>query len=300
MTDCPPPDCAPIAPRTVRFAAADGWILEGDVYSGPNPRLGILVSAGTGFPHRVYRHLAAHLAARGAVVLCFDYRGIGGSRGSDAAFLTVDLPDWGKLDMPAAVDALAQAAPGLPLTHVAHSVGGHLVGLMPNHERLVRHGFLAVGTGYFGAHQLRNWPLEMYFWWGMGSWSLMRHGYIKPEGGWQGEPLPPRVFRTWRRWSQRRAYFRPDLEGPLAPQYFARVAAPIRSWIFSDDPIATRKSGCDLLGCYPNAPQDMALRSPASLGQKRIGHDGAFRPGREALWNELWDWLAESPSARAA
>ncbi len=277
--------------RPVTFRAQDGWSLAGDLFLPAAPRTAVLISAGTGFPRRFYKHLAAWLAAHGATVLTYDYRGIGDSAGTDLRDSGIDLPDWGRLDMPAAVATLADATPGLPLTHIAHSVGGHFLGLMPNQDAITRHAFVSVGTGYFGGHHRRYLPLEFYFWWVMGSYNLLRHRQIKPGGGWQGEALPPQVFRTWRRWAHRKDYFRSEMHSVLHPHHYDRVTAPIRSWIFTDDPIATPRSARSLLDCYPNAPQDLQLHRPADYGRRRIGHEGAFRPGLEPLWQDILDWL---------
>ena len=280
-------------PRTIQFNASDGWQLEGDLYEGRNPTLAVVISAGTGFPRRFYHVLATYLAAQGAVVLTYDYRGIGGSGAQNLAASDIDYPDWGRFDTPAAVDAIERLAPNLPITHVAHSVGGHFIGLMPNHEKIARHAFVSIGTGFWGGHHKSNIPAELYFWWGMGTYSLLRFGYIKAIGGWQGEALPPKVFKTWRRWSSRRAYFQPEYDTTLAPQHYDKVTAPIRSWIFPDDPVATPTAAADLLECYPSAPHDIVMRTPADIGVKRIGHEGALRKGREILWAEIWDWLSE-------
>ncbi|WP_417838220.1 serine aminopeptidase domain-containing protein [Tritonibacter scottomollicae] len=276
----------------IGFAAADGWPLAGTLFhSQAEATHAVMMSAGTGFPRRFYRHFAQYLTGRGALVLTYDYRGIGGSFNAGHGFANIEYSDWGRYDMSAAVDVLARVAGDLPLAHVAHSVGGHFLGLMPNQSRLLRHAFLSIGTGYWGGHHWRNIPKELYFWWGLGSYSLWRHKAVMPIGGWQGEALPPRLFRTWRRWSHRRGYFQPDLEGALQPQAYAEVNAPIRSWIFSDDPIATRASGRDLLAVYPSADTELVVRSPREYGVNRIGHEGAFRLGREALWDEVSDWL---------
>lgn len=286
-----------IKSETLAFETSDGWQLKGELISGPDPEVAILISSGTGFPRQFYRSIAEYMAAHGAVVLIYDYRGIGESEGRGLATSGIDYPDWGRFDMPAAVDALAAAAPVLRLTHLAHSVGGHFLGLMPNHAKIERHAFLSVGTGYFGGHHRKNWPMEFYFWWGLGSYALFRWGYVKPVGGWQGEALPPKLFRTWRRWSQRRSYFQSDFDGLMKPQHYDAVTAPIRSWVFPDDPIATRRAAQDLLSAYPNAPGEIIERSPADIGVRRIGHEGALRPGREALWAECWDWLStETPT----
>ena len=114
----------------------------------------MLLSAGTGFPRQYYRHTAAYLASKGAFVLTFDYRGIGGSGSGDLRGSAIDYPDWGRLDMPAALDALAASAPGLPLTHIGHSIGGSFVGLMHNHNRIDRQALVAVGSGYWKHHHL--------------------------------------------------------------------------------------------------------------------------------------------------
>ncbi|WP_163851272.1 serine aminopeptidase domain-containing protein [Pseudooceanicola aestuarii] len=288
-------DVVTVAP--LRFRTADDWLLEGDLYQPAAPKLAILISAGTGYPRRFYDAAATYLARQGAMVLTYDYRGIGGSGAQDPRWHQIDYADWGRHDLTAAIGALAGAAKGLTLTHLAHSVGGHFIGLAPNHGRIARHAFVSVGTGYFGGHHLGNIPAELYFWWGLGSVALARHGHIPRAGGWRGEPLPPRLFRTWRRWSHRRAYFRPDLDGALAPHHYGAVTAPIRSWLFSDDPIATPATARDLLRVYPAAPHRIVMRSPAEIGQRRIGHDGAFRKGREVLWQDIGNWLARGEEA---
>lgn len=283
----------PTRREPISFGASDGVTLQGDLTRCNTPSLAVLISAGTGFPRQFYHAIAQYMAERGAIVLTYDYRGIAGSCQGDLAQSEIEYADWGRYDMVAAVEHLSQAAPGLRITHLAHSVGGHFIGVMSNHEAIDRHAFISVGTGFIGGHQLRNWPLELYFWWGLGSYSLLRWGYIKPIGGWQGEALPPRVFKTWRKWSQSRRYFQVDYEGLLKPQHYADVTAPIRSWVFSDDPIATPRAAQDLLDCYPNAAKSLQIRTPTDIGVRRIGHEGAFRPGREPLWAECWDWLSQ-------
>ncbi|WP_373050379.1 alpha/beta hydrolase family protein [Thalassovita aquimarina] len=281
-----------IRTEPVTFPARDGTTLGGTVISGPDPQRAVLVSAATGFPQYYYHKAAQYLAGRGALVLTYDYRGIGASRAGDLAGSDIDIADWGRFDMAAAVDLLADRAGGLPMGHLTHSVGGHLVGLLDNHEKVDKHAFFAVGSGFWPYHKPHYIPLELYFWWGIGAWSLMRHGYLKTGGGWTGEPLPPKAFRTWRRWSHRRRYLGTDLDSRLQPHAYGEIAAPIRSWVFADDPIATDRAAQTIQDLYPAAPKTLTRRSPADYGLKRIGHEGAFRSGREAIWQEVWDWFA--------
>lgn len=273
------------------LATPDGARLAATLLRPAAPRLAVLISAATGYPRRFYAPFAAWLAGQGTMVLTYDYRGVGGSSVPDLARSGIDIPDWGR-DLSAAAAYLAAAAPGLPLAHVGHSVGGHLPGLAENHALISRHAFLAVGSGYWGHHAPRYWPMELYFWWGLGSWSLLRHGHLKTGGGWAGEPLPPRAFRTWRRWSMRPGYLGPDLGTRLAPQWFAQVRAPIRFWSFADDPIATPRATETIRALYASAPGTVTTARAADYGLTRLGHDGAFRPGREAVWTEIRDWLS--------
>lgn len=273
------------------FHALDGWELAGTLYRAPDPKITILISAGTGFPRQFYQPIASYYAARGATVLTYDYRGIGDSNTDKHGFYNIKYPDWGRFDMPAALEALLANSSGLPVAHLAHSVGGHFIGLMPNHSKITRHAFVSVGTGYFLGHQLRNIPMELYFWWLLGPYLLRRYGYIKKAGGWQGQPLPPGVFKTWRRWCHQKSYFQSDFANAKTPESYNDITSPIRSWIFPDDPIATASASRDLLSCYPSAPRETIVRSPNEIKVKRIGHEGAFRNGRELLWDEFWDWF---------
>ena len=281
--------------------ASDGWPLEATLFRPTEARMAVLVSAGTGFPRGFYGRFARWMAERGAMVLTYDYRGIGGSRPDDLAAMQMDYPDWGRLDMPAALKALKVAALGLPVFHVGHSVGGHFVGFMPNQSGFEKHAFVSVGTGWWGGHHRTYNPFELFFWLGLGPSEIRKHGYVPSGKLWRGTDLPRGVFETWKRWCLKPDYFLKELaDGALDPQQFDKVIAPIRSWIFSDDPIATPGTGARLLTAYPAAPVEILSRRPHDYGVKRIGHEGAFRKGMEPLWEEILQWFDADLSAEAS
>ncbi|CUH52339.1 Predicted alpha/beta hydrolase [Shimia marina] len=284
---------AEVTVQDVRIRTEDGWDLAGTLYRAEAPTLAILISAGTGFPRRFYRHAAAYFAARGATVLTYDYRGIGESKPEDLAGSGIDYPHWGQRDMSAALAYLAAAAPGAWLTTLGHSIGGQLVGFAKPELQVSRHAFVAVGSGFWGVHKLRNLPMEWFFWWLYGPLCLARYGYIPAGGLWGGEALPPELFKTWRRWSGRRSYLLPDLESGRYMHHFDAVEGPICAWVLSDDPIATKTACEDTLSHYPQAQKHLVVRQPQDLAQRKVGHEGAFRKGHEALWQELWAWLSE-------
>lgn len=286
-------DLSDIQARDVTITASDGRSLAGSLFVGEAPKLGILISAGTGFPRRFYRHVAAYFASQGAVVLTFDYRGIGDSNTDDLATSDIDYPHWGQLDMTGALDHLEKEAPGLPLVTFGHSAGGQFVGFMQNQAKVSRHAFACVGTGYWGVHSRRYLPVEWFWWWGYGEYCLRRYGYIPAGGLWGGEALPSQVFRTWRRWGRKRGYLMPDLKAGRYAHQFDQVAAPICAWVISDDPIATSAACADTLSHYPNSDSHAVERAPQQLGARKLGHAGVFRQGNEVFWAQCWAWLAD-------
>lgn len=145
------------------ITAEDGWPLEATLFRSESAKRAILVCAGTGFPRGFYARFARWMALRDCAALTFDYRGVAGSRPNDLAAMDMDYPDWGRLDMSAALRGLKKACPGLPLFLVGHSVGGHFVGLMPNQSEIVRHAFVSVGSGWWGGHHRSYNPAELLF-----------------------------------------------------------------------------------------------------------------------------------------
>jgi len=285
----------------IRFAAKDGYLLAGRLYRGAPPQMAILVSSGTAYPQGFYERFAHWMAQRGAVVLTYDYRGIAASAPETLKGFDVDYPDWGRLDQPAALKALIADAPDLPVYHVGHSVGGSFIGFMPNQDLIRRHAFVSVGSGYWPHHHRRYNPMELFFWFGFGPAHLRRHGYIKQGKLWAGTDLPGRVFSTWKRWCQKPDYFLSELRsGALGPHGYDAVRSPIRSWLFTDDPIATAKSAPVLMSAYSSAPQQSVMKSPSDYGRAKIGHDGAFRKGMEPLWQEILDWFEQDLPAAAS
>lgn len=273
----------------IRFPARDGYELSGLIVRPEGPAKGrVLISSGTGFPKEYFRAFARAGAARGWACLLYDYRGIAGSAPEDLAGFAMDYPDWGRLDMPAALDRVAEEGAG-PLVHVGHSVGGHFVGFWDNHDRVDRHVFVCVGSGNWAKHHLSSIPSELFFWWLYGPYCLARRGFIPGGGAWGGTALPPGVFKTWRRWCAHPDYFLPELEDRLHPHDFNNVRAPITSFIYSDDPISTPRTGAELLRAYPNAPTEIRVRKPSDYGLKAIGHAGLFRRNAAPAWDEVWD-----------
>lgn len=290
-------DSSSVQVSDIRFSTDDGTPLSGRLFIPETATMAVLLSSGTGYPMEFYERAARYFAERGATVLTFDYRGIGKSAPETLVDSPIDYPDWGQQDQTAALETLKSYATGLPLLHVGHSIGGSFTGFMRNHADIHAHAFVSVGSGYWPHHHRSYNPVELFFWFGFGPLHLLTHGYIKQGKLWGGNSLPPRVFKTWRKWCMSPGFFGKDLsKGKLQPQYFAEVTAPIRSYLFTDDPIATPRAAKTVLAVYSNAPSETFLRSPSDYGRPRIGHEGAFRKGMEPLWQEILDGFTQDLS----
>lgn len=282
--------------RAITLVAADGYPLSALLVAPADPpRATVVVSSGTGFPKAYYFDFARAGADAGYAVLLRDDRGIGASIAQDMATLDVRYTDWGRYDAPAALDYLSTHYPDRPMLHVAHSVGGHFIGLWPNHDRITAHALLCVGSGYWAHHDWTSRLRELYFWHGYGPWSLRRRGYVARGGGWRGTDLPRGVFETWKRWCHQRRYFLDEIHSrdDFRGADYGSVTAKMRSWIYTDDPIANPRTASLIPDLYPNAPATVVYRDPAEFGLSRIGHGGPFSARCARAGAEIWRWLAE-------
>lgn len=279
-----------IREEEIRFEARDGYSLSGRTIVPDNPRAVVLISSGTGFPKEFYRRIALAGAERGYACLIYDYRGIGGSAPENLRGFRADILDWGRLDFPAALERARRLAPDGPLFTLGHSVGGHLVGLADNANIARAHAFVCCGSGHWGRHKPGYRPRVMFFWFGYGPACLALRGFIPPGGLWGGTALPRDVFLQWRRWASMPGYFGDDLDA-IGEHHFDRVTGPIRSYVFTDDPIATEAAAQDILDLYSAAPHTITSLAPRDVGAVRIGHAGALRRGAEGFWPMPFDWF---------
>ena len=299
-----PATAAPVNVPTepVVVTARDGRTLAG-LYLEARPARGALtVNGATGFPREFYLKFASYCAQRGYHALVYDYRGMGVSATAPLATEPARMSDWGRLDMPAALAWLEERCPDLPLVTVGHSVGGQLIGCMYNQAAARAHLMLATSIGYWRYQRVPFRYLALLFWKLYGPLELTLRGYVPRGALWRGDPLPAGVFLEWRKWCLRPEHFAPDFIGtdPAGPDLagggrgnpFASVHAPVLSWSFSDDPIATPRAVEALLALYPNAAIERRCTTPAEAGVRAIGHHGFFAERhRGTLWRAALDWI---------
>jgi len=283
---------APKAPEHVTLTASDGRTLAALYLEAGAPRGALAVNGATGFPREFYLKFASYCAERGYHSLVYDYRGMGASATAPLAEEPARMSDWGLLDMPAALEWLKTRAPGLPLFTLGHSVGGQLIGCMPNQAVARAHVMVATSIGYWRGQRVPFRYLALLFWKLYGPLELAARGYVPRGTLWRGDALPAGVFLEWRKWCLRPQHFAPDLVGDPVSGPFAAVRAPVLSLSFSDDPIATPWAVGELLALYPNAAIERRLTTPSQARVRRIGHHGFFAERhRETLWRPALDWI---------
>jgi predicted alpha/beta hydrolase len=283
-----------VTPQPFRLSARDGRELAANWFATPaaRPRGVVVLNGATGFPQTFYFKLADYLAGRGYSALTYDYRGMGQSRPVPTAQETALMSDWGRLDMPAALDAAVERARDLPVVTLGHSVGGQFLGLLRNHALAKVHVQIATSVGFWRWEGAPFKYLAWWFWRVHGPVMLALKGYVPTGGGWAGLPLPRGVYEEWRRWCLRPDHFGPDLETYLSDHVFAQIRAPLLSVGFTDDPIATRRTVEEINKFFPNAQRESRWYSPRDAGVKRIGHEGFFSSRhRDSLWRPVADWI---------
>lgn len=276
-------DGYPIAALRYRTGAVDGEALA--------PVGRVVVAGATGVPQHFYRRFAEHAAARGFETLTLDYRGIGLSRPATLKGFAMDYLDWARLDLAAAIEAMA--GPGLPLFVVGHSFGGHAFGLLPNHARVAGLYTYATGAGWHG------WmpPLErlrvLAMWHVLGPLLTRWKGYLpwRLIGG--GEDLPLDVYRQWRHWCRYPHYFFDDPATAHLAERFAAVRTPIVAANALDDVWAPPRSRDAFMAAYRGVAWQAVDIDPRRVGAGPIGHMGYFRTAARPLWDQTLRWFAQ-------
>jgi predicted alpha/beta hydrolase len=269
--------------RTI--VAPDGRALAGRLYV-PDREAGpaVLIAGATGVPQQFYGRFASWLAGRGATVLTFDYRGVGGSR--HAAGPRRDpatMADWGRYDVNAAIDHLLDVDEDRPLAVVGHSAGGWLLSLAPNAMLVSTVLTVASQSGYW--RMWRGWGrLKRFATWHMTVPALARLTGVLPGRFLGGQTLPAGVALDWARWGRSPSFIQDEVG--LGPE--RRFSGRLLAVGVPGDPFAPEPAVRWLPNLYPRARSRVLMLDSA---YRRLGHFGAFRPAAAPLWPEAWAHL---------
>ena len=281
--------------------AADGYSLAATLFLPRGPkRYAVLINSATAVPRKIYRSFATHLAQRGAAVLTYDYRGIGGSRQKQVlgynrpkslVGFKASMADWALLDVTGAVSWMRERYQNLPLNYVGHSFGGQALGLLSNNAEVSRALFVASQAAYW---KLMTAPERYRVWAYLNLVGVPLTNTLGYAPGWSGigEDLPKEVFLQWARWVMKPRYLFDDASLVGRVTNFSNFRGELRAVCFADDPWAT-PAAVELLcsGFDAIRPEILAI-APADVGVKKIGHFGFFRSEhRDTLWRDAAAWL---------
>lgn len=160
-------DTAHIVRHPATITTADGFDLAGQTYGDAEScRAGVLLVGAMGVDQEYYAAFAARLASQKFFVVTFDYRGMDDSRplrySESLRGFEADVSTWATRDVPAAVDFVAERIGGKPLLWLGHSLGGQILGQVPNRARIAAMITVATGSGIHVArqHRIDAWLLR--------------------------------------------------------------------------------------------------------------------------------------------
>jgi predicted alpha/beta hydrolase len=248
------------------------------------PVASIVISAAMGAAQNYYARFAEWLAGQGYYVVTFDYRGIGLSAPRSLRGFRVDIIDWARHDCAAVIDFAKGRVPNAPLYWIGHSLGGQLLGLIPNRHHIARVIMIATGSGYWRHLAWRTKRMVWWLWFVVVPLSIRMLGYFPGKRLRKVGNLPAGVMSQWRRWCLSPEYVA-SAEGEAVRAAYASVRTPILSLSFTDDEMMTDQSTRALHVLYASAPIDYRRIAPDDIGVRHIGHFGFFRPQfAQTLW----------------
>ena len=264
--------------------ALDGYALPATLHEPQSaPAAAIIVSPATATPRGFYRAFCEHLAARGAAVVTYDYRGTFEApdvlRRSSAR-----MRDWGELDFAGIVDWMSARYPGVPLYAVGHSVGGHVLLMSDRSSRISRAVLVASQSGYWRLYRGMERQRVFLFVKAIMPALTRLFGYFPGQRVVFGTNLAPGVLHEWSRWCMSPRYFYDDpaMNDVLAHAHHFR--APVTMLGLRDDPWATPQAIAALVPGFTHAQVTQRELDPSSFGLGSVGHMGFFRSSSAALW----------------
>jgi predicted alpha/beta hydrolase len=275
--------------QNVLIEARDGFKLSATIRRPLTEIKGVIqMNCGTGIPQKVYSNLAIYLTQYGYVTVTYDYRGIGNSKPKNLTGFKAKIEDWGILDMTSIFDWIISEFPNEKKIIIGHSMGGQLVGLMDNYQKIDKLVLIASSTGYWKDMSSPYKWLMPPLWFLFVPLTTFIYGYANAKKIRQGENLPKGVAIQWRNWCINPNYFDEHFQKSNTSLFFDKLRIPLKSIQIKDDPIANEITSNKILKYYKIANIEIEKISPEQLGVKKIGHTGFFsRQFKDTLWKNL-------------
>jgi predicted alpha/beta hydrolase len=277
----------------INIPATDGYELGATLYQSDignaNGKI-ILINSAMAVKRAFYDKYARFFSDEGFSVITFDYRGIGDSRPPSLKGFNATARDWAEKDIAGAIDWVAKQFPSARLLVVGHSMGGQVLGLLPNHQRIAAALTVAAQSGYWGLWDPpRRRYFMLFFWYVMLPTLTGLFSYFPGRRFGMGEDVPAGVALEWARWGRNPNYL---VEHDGVRERYKAFSAPILAYSFSDDTYAPKRTVEGLLSFYSQARTAHRHIAPRELSVPAIGHFGFFKEQfKSSLWAETLQWL---------
>lgn len=243
--------------------------------------------SGTVVKKEYYLKYGQYLCDLGFVVVLFDYRGVGGSRPKSLRGFSASISDWGCKDAPAILNWIKDTYKDLPTYLFAHSMGGQILGLMPNWNLFDKIIFLASSSGNWNnfektyQNKIKR-SSNLFF-----PFVLPLFGYAPGRFG-LGEDWPKGVTQDWWYNSRNNGLMAEYMQSKYSNTYYKNINSSIRAIFLADDHMATARTVPNIRKSYPSAEVIVDVIRPEQFDLDKIGHFGLFKDWTRG---ELWDYV---------
>jgi len=254
------------------------------------PKGVIQFHAGTVIRKEFYLKFGHFLCAQGYVVILFDYRGVGESRPASLRGYKAGISDWGSKDASAILKWICTRYPQLHISLMAHSMGGQILGLMPEWAIFNKIVLIASSSGNWN-HFSPSYRSKV-----KRSTNLFFPiiipvlGYVPGFLGF-GADWPRGVAQQWWDVCRYDLLMKDYLNQQGYPCYFEDIDTPITAYFLSDDHMATELTMPHMQMTYPRSEVTTHMLSPSDFALEKIGHFGPFK---EWTKGPIWEQIASS------
>lgn len=278
--------------QTIEIATQDGTNLIGSIFTPKGPtKAGVIINSATAVPRGYYKNFASYLTEKGFMVISYDYRGIGDSKKLSPKDISQTMQAWGEQDFNGVINWASDHYPQLKWHCIGHSVGGQLVGLATDNQKLSSVYNVAAQSGNWRNWHYSKMPKLWLMWYVFTPFFTRVLGYL-PGMLVGGQPLPKGVAQQWGRWCRNKNYICNE-QGKAFRPYFSSFNRPMNFVQIKDDhDFAPLKAVQQLHSFYDQAPRQIEVLSPQDFGRKKVGHFGFFKKHtNEGFWQHAEQWL---------
>ncbi len=274
----------------VTITTQDNYPIVATVFKPEGEAKGaVVIAPAMSVPQSYYANFAQWLAQQGYLALTFDYRGIGRSAPKSLKRFKADIQTWAEQDCAAILDYLNESVSqksdaSKTLLWIGHSLGGQIIGMIPNCHLISKAITVASGNGYWKITANNKKLASLWLWYIAVPLALLFCSYFPGKKLRKVGDLPSGVIQQWRQWCLSKGYLMDNVNQEICQRY-DDIQFPMTFYALADDDMLSYQSIKSAHNFYKNAPRQLVEVRPEDHNIKRIGHMGFFRQQfADVLW----------------